>query len=78
MKATTLLQRQHRKVKTLFKKLEKGGAGARELLDELANDLAAHMAIEQEISIRPSRRSIRSSCSKRWRSTPSRRSRSSG
>jgi len=49
MKATTLLQRQHRKVKTLFKKLEKGGAGARTLLDELSNDLAAHMAIEQEI-----------------------------
>jgi hemerythrin superfamily protein len=49
MKATTLLQRQHRKVETLFKKLEKGGAGAHALLDELANDLAAHMAIEQEI-----------------------------
>jgi hemerythrin superfamily protein len=49
MKATTLLQRQHRKVETLFKKLEKGGAGASALLDELANDLAAHMAIEQEI-----------------------------
>jgi hemerythrin superfamily protein len=49
MKATTLLQRQHRKVETLFKKLEKGGAGASALLEELANDLAAHMAIEQEI-----------------------------
>ncbi len=49
MKATTLLERQHRKVEAILKKLESGRAGASELLQELANDLAAHMAIEQEI-----------------------------
>jgi iron-sulfur cluster repair protein YtfE (RIC family) len=49
MKATTLLERQHRKVEAILKKLQSGRAGASELLQELANDLAAHMAIEQEI-----------------------------
>lgn len=49
MKATTLLEKQHRKCKTLFNKLEKGRGDALELLAELSNDLAAHMAIEQEI-----------------------------
>lgn len=49
MKATTLLIRQHRKVEGIFKKLESGKGDARALLRELADDLAAHMAIEQEI-----------------------------
>jgi len=49
MKATALLEKQHRKVKTLFSKLEKGRGDPAELLTELANDLAAHMTIEQEI-----------------------------
>lgn len=49
MKATALLEKQHRKVKTIFNKLEKGRGDAMELMTELANDLAAHMAIEQEI-----------------------------
>jgi|SRR5580692_12152172 iron-sulfur cluster repair protein YtfE (RIC family) len=49
MKATTLLVRQHNKVKAIFKKLEKGGSGANALVDELSNDLCAHMIIEQEI-----------------------------
>ncbi|MET0595137.1 MAG: hemerythrin domain-containing protein [Polyangiaceae bacterium] len=49
MKATTLLIRQHRKVEAIFKKLESGKGDAPELLRELADDLAAHMAIEQEI-----------------------------
>lgn len=49
MKATTLLEKQHRKVKTIFNKLEKGRGDALELLTELSNDLAAHMTIEQEI-----------------------------
>lgn len=49
MKATTLLKRQHNKVKAIFKKLEGGHAAPAPLLKELANDLAAHMAIEQDI-----------------------------
>jgi hemerythrin superfamily protein len=49
MKATDLLEKQHRKVEALFKKLEGGRSEAAPLLEELANDLAGHMAIEQEI-----------------------------
>jgi iron-sulfur cluster repair protein YtfE (RIC family) len=50
MKATTLLIRQHNKVKAIFKKLEKNRVpNAKALLEELSNDLCAHMAIEQEI-----------------------------
>lgn len=49
MKATSLLEKQHRKVEGIFKKLENGSSDAEPLLTELANDLAAHMAIEQEI-----------------------------
>src|SRR5438046_460818 len=46
MKATELLETQHRKVEELFSKLEDGQSN---VLEELANNLAAHMAIEQEI-----------------------------
>jgi len=50
MKPTTLLKQQHRKVTAALKKLEKAKPATRsELLDEISNDLAAHMAIEQEI-----------------------------
>lgn len=49
MKATTLLEQQHKKVRTLFKKLESGRSEPAPLLDELANDLIAHMAIEHEL-----------------------------
>ncbi len=49
MKATELLEKQHRKVEAIFKKLEAKRAEVGPLLQELANDLAAHMAIEQEI-----------------------------
>lgn len=49
MKATTLLERQHRKVESLFKKLESGRSDPGPVLTELANDLCAHMKIEQEI-----------------------------
>lgn len=49
MKATTLLKKQHRVVEGLFKKLSGSGGGKKELLRELANNLVAHMAIEQEI-----------------------------
>ena len=49
MKATDLLIQQHKKAKTLFKKLENGRGDLPALLDELASDLAAHMAIEHEL-----------------------------
>jgi hemerythrin-like domain-containing protein len=49
MKATDLLESQHRKVEALFKKLEGGRSDATATLEELANSLAAHMAIEQDI-----------------------------
>lgn len=49
MKATDLLATQHRKVEALFKKLESGRSDKTVVLEELANALAAHMAIEQEL-----------------------------
>ncbi len=49
MKATALLEQQHRKVRTLFRKLENGRADPGPLLTELANDLIAHMTIEHEL-----------------------------
>ena len=49
MKATELLESQHRKVEALFKKLEAARSEPAPLLEELAGSLAAHMAIEQEI-----------------------------
>jgi iron-sulfur cluster repair protein YtfE (RIC family) len=49
MKATSLLEHQHRKIEGLFKKLESGVADHLAVLDELANSLAAHMVIEQDI-----------------------------
>jgi iron-sulfur cluster repair protein YtfE (RIC family) len=49
MQATRLLEQQHRKVEAIFKKLESEGGDAEALVIELANDLAAHMTIEQEI-----------------------------
>jgi hemerythrin superfamily protein len=49
MRATDLLEKQHRKVEATFKKLESGKGDLRALVISLANDLAAHMVIEQEI-----------------------------
>jgi hemerythrin-like domain-containing protein len=49
MKATSLLESQHRRVESLLKQLESGVADHETLRDELANHLAAHMAIEQDI-----------------------------
>ena len=49
MKATSLLESQHRKVEALFKKLKGGRSEPRAVLEELASSLAAHMAIEQDI-----------------------------
>jgi hemerythrin-like domain-containing protein len=46
---TKLLEKQHRAVEAIFSKLEKGSANAKALVHELADNLAAHMAIEQNI-----------------------------
>lgn len=49
MKATELLEKQHRKVEGLFEKIESGKGDKRALVQELAQNLVAHMVIEQEI-----------------------------
>jgi hemerythrin-like domain-containing protein len=56
MKATDLLEKQHRKVESLFKKLESGRSDPANVLVQLATDLAAHMVIEQEIFYPAARR----------------------
>jgi hemerythrin superfamily protein len=48
MNAISLLKNQHRKVEALFKKLESGRSDKSAVLEELADSLAAHMAIEHE------------------------------
>ena len=51
MKATELLKRQHREVKGLFKETKKasGAKARRNLMEEIASKLLAHMAIEEDI-----------------------------
>lgn len=51
MKATELLERQHRDVEKLFKKIEKADdpKEQRAYFDELASNLVAHDAIEREL-----------------------------
>lgn len=49
MKASTLLKQQHQEVKEIFKQLEKGNGDSTKNLAALANSLAAHMVIEQEL-----------------------------
>jgi len=49
MKATSLLETQHREVEALFKKLHDGRSDREAELQQLADHLAAHMAIEQDI-----------------------------
>lgn len=49
MEATKLLSKQHRKVETLFRKLAGRSPDVEALGIELANNLAAHMTIEQEL-----------------------------
>ena len=46
---TLMLEKQHREVKSIFKKLEDGKSDPKPLLKELSDKLSAHMAIEQEI-----------------------------
>jgi hemerythrin-like domain-containing protein len=50
MKATTLLERQHRNLQQLCEAVERGSPSVREsLMPQLANDLAAHIAVEEEV-----------------------------
>jgi iron-sulfur cluster repair protein YtfE (RIC family) len=49
MKASALLKEQHDEVKLMFKQLEKGNGRSSAVLAKLADSLAAHMAIEQEL-----------------------------
>ena len=50
MKATELLKKQHREVKTLFGEAKKAKpAERRQLLDEITEKLRAHMTIEEDI-----------------------------
>jgi hemerythrin superfamily protein len=51
MRATDLLKKQHREVKSLFKKLQDADDGRmrRQLMTEIARNLEAHTAIEEEI-----------------------------
>ena len=49
MKATLLLKKQHRKVERILERLEHNDNEDIDALTELANDLAAHMVIEQTI-----------------------------
>jgi hypothetical protein len=50
MKATTLLQRQHRNLQQLCEAVERGSASIRKsLFLQLAGDLAAHIAVEEQL-----------------------------
>ncbi|HEY4013198.1 MAG TPA: hemerythrin domain-containing protein [Polyangiaceae bacterium] len=50
MKATTLLERQHRDLEQLCDAVERGSVSMRQsLLPQLAGDLVAHLAVEEEV-----------------------------
>jgi hemerythrin superfamily protein len=50
MKATTLLERQHRNLQQLSEAVERGSTSIRaSLLPQLAGDLVAHFAVEEEV-----------------------------
>lgn len=49
MKATSLLEDQHRIVEALLEQLENGQGDPAATIETLANNLAAHMVIEQDI-----------------------------
>ncbi len=49
MKATELLKKQHDEVKAIFSQLEKGNGRSTALCEKLADNLVAHMVIEQEL-----------------------------
>jgi hemerythrin superfamily protein len=50
MKATTLLERQHRNLQQLCEAVERGSVSIREsLMPQLAGDLVAHIAVEEKL-----------------------------
>src|SRR5690349_7059614 len=49
MKATELLEKQHREVEAIFDKIESSRSGSNGLVNDLADKLAGHMAIEQKL-----------------------------
>jgi hemerythrin superfamily protein len=49
MKATSLLKQQHREVESLFQAIESGEGELLERVEDLADALVAHMAIEHEL-----------------------------
>lgn len=49
MKATRLLIEQHEEVRAMFKQLIKPGGRSKAIVEKLADNLVAHMAIEQEL-----------------------------
>jgi iron-sulfur cluster repair protein YtfE (RIC family) len=49
MLATKLLEKQHRKAESMLNQLESGRGDGAEILSDLADALAAHMLIEQDI-----------------------------
>jgi hemerythrin-like domain-containing protein len=49
MKATKLLEQQHEKVKKALGQLVEGSGDAKAILKDVADDLSAHMAIEQQL-----------------------------
>jgi hemerythrin superfamily protein len=50
MKATTLLERQHRNLQQLCEAVERGSVSIREsLMPQLAADLSAHIAVEEKL-----------------------------
>ena len=49
MRATTLLETQHRKVEAMFRRLEAGAPDSAQIVKDLATAIASHMVIEEEI-----------------------------
>jgi hemerythrin superfamily protein len=60
LKATTLLERQHRDLEQLCEAVECGSASVRaSLLPQLAGDLAAHLAVEEQLLYPAARDALR-------------------
>jgi len=78
MKATTLLERQHRNLQQLCEAVERGSASVREsLLPQLAGDLVAHIAVEEQVFYPAASAALREdtwSRSTRWRHAQARES----
>jgi hemerythrin-like domain-containing protein len=67
MKATTLLERQHRNLQQLCEAVERGSATIRRsLLPQLAGDLVAHMAVEDQVFYPAARDVLHEEACVRW------------